>query len=405
MNGFDTKKLKIKLSGVLPFLNEKQKRLLIGSEAKSIGRGGIQILSDMTGMDRKTIRKGIQELSKKRKIVDRVRISGGGRKKTTVKNPDLKKLIENLIEPDSRGDPESPLRWTTKSVRNISDFLLANGYGISHQTVASILHELEYSLQGNKKTKEGADHPDRDDQFKHINKTVKKFLSAKSPVISVDTKKKELVGNYKNPGKEWEVKGTPKEVNGHDFPDPKLPKAVPYGVYDIGNNTGWVNVGISADTAEFAIDSIAYWWNKIGKKKYLKATKILICADAGGSNSYRSRLWKKKLQEFCDKTKIQVSVCHFPPGTSKWNKIEHKLFSFISINWRGKPLLTYQTIINLITATKTKTGLIVKARLSKKMYTKGIKVSEEDMQALNIHKDEFHGEWNYTIKPRRSYSR
>lgn len=286
MNGFDTKKLKIKLSGILPFLNEKQKRLLAGSEAVSIGRGGIQILSDITGMDRKTIRKGIQELQKKKKNIERIRLPGGGRKKITIQNPDLIKVIENLIEPDSRGDPESPLRWTTKSVRNISDFLLKNGYEISHQTVASILHDLEYSLQGNKKTKEGADHPDRDAQFKHINKTVKKFLLAKFPVISVDTKKKELVGNYKNSGKEWEAKGMPKEVNGHDFPDPKVPKAIPYGVYDIGNNTGWVNVGISSDTAEFAVDSIEYWWSKIGKKKHSKATQLLICADSGGSNSH-----------------------------------------------------------------------------------------------------------------------
>jgi Rhodopirellula transposase DDE domain len=219
------------------------------------------------------------------------------------------------------------------------------------------------------------------------------------PVISVDTKKKELVGNYKNPGKEWKSKGSPEEVNGHDFPDPKVPKAVPYGVYDIGNNSGWVNVGISADTAEFAVESIQYWWKNIGRKKYNKSKRILICADAGGSNSYRSRLWKKKLQEFCNTEKIAVSVCHFPPGTSKWNKIEHRLFSFISINWRGKPLLTYQTIINLITSTKTKTGLIVKARLNRKTYKKGIKISKAEMQKINIHKDKFHGEWNYTIKP------
>ncbi len=266
-----------------------------------------------------------------------------------------------------------------------------------------ILHDLEYSLQGNRKTKEGKSHPDRDAQFKHINKKVKQFLRAKSPVISVDTKKKELVGNYKNNGKEWEKKGKPREVNGHDFLDPSVPKAVPYGVYDIAENKGWVNVGMSADTAEFAVDSIKYWWNKIGKKKYPKSRELLICADAGGSNSYRSRLWKKELQNFCNSENIQVSVCHFPPGTSTWNKIEHRLFSFISTNWRGeKPLLSYQVIISLITSTKTKTGLTVKARLNKKIYSKGIQVSKIEMQQLNIRKNSFHGEWNYTVKPKNN---
>ena len=249
---------------------------------------------------------------------------------------------------------------------------------------------------------EGNDHPDRDSQFQYINTIVKKYLSIKMPVISVDTKKKELIGNYKNPGSEWAAKGKPKEVNGHDFPDPAVPKAVPYGIYDIGDNKGWVNVGISADTAEFAVGSIKYWWRKIGKKKYAEKNKLLICADAGGSNSYRSRLWKKKLQELCDVENIEISVCHFPPGTSKWNKIEHRLFSFISINWHGKPLTTYQIIINLIAATKTKTGLAVQARLDKKIYKKGIKVLESEMQDLNIHKSKFHGEWNYTLKPRKS---
>jgi transposase len=400
MNGL-VAKLKIKLSGILPFLNEKQRRLLIASEATTIGRRGISILSAITGVDRKTIRRGINELkTKNKKDIERVRAIGGGRKKVTDKNPKLKKIIEDLIEPDTRGDPESPLRWTCKSVRNISDFLREHGYDVSSKTVATILHDLEYSLQGNRKNKEGKNHPDRDTQFKYINKIVKRFLRNKFPVISVDTKKKELVGNYKNPGREWKYKNNPEEVNSHDFPDKKIPKAVPYGVYDIGNNSGWINIGISSDTAEFAVDSIKYWWRKIGRKRYSKSNKLLICADAGGSNGYRSRLWKKTLQEFCDSEKIQISICHFPPGTSKWNKIEHRLFSFISINWRGKPLLTYQTIINLITSTKTKTGLIVQARLNKKIYKKGIKVSKKEMQCLNIIKDKFHGEWNYTIKPR-----
>ena len=393
--------LRKKLSGILPLLNERHRRLLAGSEAIAIGYGGIKILADITGMSSKTIKKGVEEIKQGNKKFKGIRISGGGRKKISEQEPKIKKIIEDLIEPDTRGDPESPLRWTIKSVRNISDFLKEKGFEISYKTVASILHDLEFSLQGNRKTKEGKDHPDRDSQFKYINKTVKKFLRIKHPVISVDTKKKELVGNYKNAGKEWKPKSAPDEVNGHDFPDPKVPKAVPYGVYDIANNTGWVNVGMSADTAEFAVESIQYWWKKIGKKEYKKSKKLLICADAGGSNSYRSRLWKKKLQEFCDAEKIEVSVCHFPPGTSKWNKIEHRLFSFISINWRGKPLLTYRTIINLIKSTKTKTGLKVMARLNKKKYKKGIKVSNEEMQQLNIHKNNFHGEWNYKIKPRK----
>src|SRR3990167_1088722 len=324
--------LRKKLSGILPLLNERQRRLLVGAEALSIGYGGIRILSDITGMNCKTIRRGIDELQQKNKKFQGVRIKGGGRKKISNQNPKIKKIIEDLIEPDTRGDPESTLRWTCKSVRNISDFLKEKGCLVSHRTVASILHDLEYSLQGNRKTKEGKNHPDRDGQFKYINKVVKKFLRVNEPVISVDTKKKELVGNYKNPGKEWKSKSSPEQVNGHDFPDPKVSKAVPYGIYDIGNNSGWVNVGISADTAEFAVESIQNWWQKIGRKKYGKSKRILICADAGGSNSYRSRLWKKKLQEFCDAEKIEVSVCHFPPGTSKWNKIEHRLFSFISIN-------------------------------------------------------------------------
>jgi len=401
VDGIAKRKLKKKLSGILPFLNEKQKRLLIGAEALSLEYGGIKILSDITGVDYKTIRRGIDEVQDGKSNTNRIRDNGGGRKKIVDHDPEIIQLIEDIIEPDTRGDPESPLRWTCKSVRNIADFLNEEGCSISHQTVANILHDLEYSLQGNKKTKEGKDHPDRDQQFKYINKTVKKFISSKNPVISVDTKKKELVGNYKNIGKELCKKGCPEEVNGHDFPDPLVPKAVPYGVYDIADNTGWVNVGISADTAEFAVASIKYWWKKSGKKRYPKTDKILICADAGGSNSYRSRLWKKELQLFCDAEKIKISVCHFPPGTSKWNKIEHRLFSFISINWRGKPLVTYQTIINLITSTKTKTGLTVKARLDKKSYKKGIKVSNAEMKELNIYKNKFHGEWNYTIKPRK----
>ncbi len=310
-------KLKKKLSSILPLLNEKQKRRLVGAEAVAIGRGGIKISCDITGISCPTIRKGISELGSQARYDDRVCIQGGGRKKTIDQSPEIKELLEEIIEPETRGDPESPLRWTCKSVRNIAELLNEEGYGVSYQTVASILHELEFSLQGNKKTKEGDDHPDRDQQFKYISKAAKYFLNNKNPVISVDTKKKELVGNYKNPGREWQAKGKPKEVNGHDCPNPKVSKAIPYGIYDIGDNKGWVNVGITSDTAEFAVESIRQWWKKMGKKRYPKSKTLLICADGGGSNGYRSRLWKVELQKLADSEKILISVCHFPPGTSK----------------------------------------------------------------------------------------
>jgi transposase len=393
--------LKIKLSGVLPELNERQRRILLAAEATSVGYGGIRTLSDISGVAESTIRRGIDELRKKPKNLVNARRKGGGRKRVTETNPDLEQILQEIIEPDTRGDPETPLRWTCKSVRNIADALKKEKLTVSHQTVAAILRNLEYSLQGNKKTKEGADHPDRNKQFLYINKIAKQFLAQNNPVISVDTKKKELVGNYKNAGKEWTTKGEPVEVNGHDFPDKAVPKAVPYGVYDIANNKGWVNVGITADTAEFAVESIVQWWLKMGKKRYPKSRQLLIFADAGGSNGYRSRLWKKEIQKLSTRERLQITVCHFPPGTSKWNKIEHKLFSFISMNWRGKPLLSYQTVINLIASTKTKTGLTVKARLDKRTYQKGIEVSKEEMAKINLNKHSFHGEWNYTIKPRQ----
>lgn len=391
--------LKIKLSGVLPELNERQRRILLAAEAESIGYGGIKILSNISGVAVSTIRRGIKELKKKPKKLISVRREGGGRKRSTETNPELTRILQEIIEPETRGDPENPLRWTCKSVRNISDALKKEKLDVCHQTVASILHELEYNLQGNKKTKEGADEPDRNKQFLYINKFAKKFLKNNDPAISVDAKKKELVGNYKNVGRELSKKGKPLEVNGHDFPDPKVSKAVPYGVYDIANNKGWVNVGISSDTAEFAVESIRQWWLKMGSKRYPDSKKLLIFADAGGSNSYRSKLWKKEVQKLSNRENLEITVCHFPPGTSKWNKIEHRLFSFISINWRGKPLLSYEVIINLIASTKTKTGLSVKARLDKKTYKKGIEVTDQELKKINLIKHSFHGEWNYTIKP------
>jgi transposase len=399
------KELKIKLSIILPEMNERQRRIIAASEAVELGYGGVSALAEMTGLSRNTIMRGVEDLKiikKRRKKVgrsDRVRKGGGGRKKITEVCPDIQLVIESLIEPDVRGDPESPLRWTCKSVRNISDLLKAKGYEVSRQTIANILHDLEFSLQGNRKTKEGNNHPDRDQQFRFINKSVKKFLRNSSPVISVDTKKKELVGSYKNAGKEWSAKGSPVDVNGHDFPDPKVPKAIPYGVYDIANDKGWISIGITADTAEFAVNTIRKWWKTDGCKKYPRAKELMICADAGGSNGYRSTLWKRELQGFANEFKVNISVRHFPPGTSKWNKIEHRLFSFVSINWRGKPLINYQTIVQLIAATKTKSGLTVKAYIDKRKYKKGIKVPKHVLEKLNIEREDFHGEWNYTLKP------
>jgi len=377
--------------------------VLVASEAKAYGRGGVAIVARITGMCRQTIYNGLVDLAAghgQAHVTDRIRKPGGGRKKLRDQNPELVKKIEDLVDPVTRGDPESLLRWTCKSVRNVERGLLKVGYSVSYRTVARILNEQEYSLQANRKTSEGKkDHPDRDRQFHYINEQAKQFLRDGEPVISVDTKKKELVGNYKNGGREWGKKGRAVEVLSHDFPDPEVPKAVPYGIYDIGNNTGWVNVGMDADTAEFAVESIRQWWRWMGKKRYPKAKDILICADSGGSNGYRCHLWKRELHKLASHHKLRITVCHFPPGTSKWNKIEHRLFSFISMNWRGRPLTDYRTVVNLIASTRTKSGLTVKVRLDKKSYQRGIKVSPEEMQKIALRQHAFHGEWNYTIKP------
>lgn len=399
----DKDAIKIKLSVVLPHLNEKQRRILAAAEAQTLGYGGIQKISEITGISRPTLYRGLQDLQKTSgKAVDilRVRNPGGGRKKISEGQPDLLVALEALVEPSTRGDPESPLRWTCKSVRDLASTLNKKGYTVSYPTVASLLHDQEYSLQANRKTSEGkADHPDRDQQFRYINSQVKKFISNGIPVVSVDTKKKELIGNYKNSGREWSRKGEYRAVLSHDFPDPKVPKAVPYGVYDIGDNSGWVNVGIDADTAEFAVESIRQWWRRLGRKRYPKATSLMICADSGGSNAHRSHLWKRELQKLATQADISISVCHFPPGTSKWNKIEHRLFSYITMNWRGRPLVSYETVVNLIASTRTKTGLQVKARLDTRKYERGIKVSKEELERINIKRARFHGEWNYLISP------
>jgi len=393
-------KLAVKYKKIFPLLNEKQRRLVAASDAEFIGRGGIVKVSQASGMSRSTINIGMKELqSGSIAEKERSRKAGGGRKTLFETNPSLEGDIDMIVSPVTRGDPESPLIWCSKSLRNIASALQSKGHRISHNAVGMILKGQGYSLQANRKTHEGGDHPDRDGQFEFINNQTKSYLNNGQPVVSVDCKKKELIGNYKNGGKEWEVKKKPVEVNVYDFMDKKLGKAVPYGIYDLYKNEGWVNVGISRDTAKFAVSSIRTWWGQMGSQCYPNAKEILITADGGGSNSSRSRLWKMEIQKFSNETGMQVRVCHFPPGTSKWNKIEHKMFSFISMNWRGKPLVSLQVIVNLIGATKSSSGLKIKASIDENIYEKGLKVSDEEFQKINIEKDGFHGEWNYVVKP------
>ena len=401
----DTHMIKKRFDILAPFLNERLRRIFAAAEAEIIGYGGISIVSRETGVSRRAIAQGCEEI-KQPPIKDkkRIRKKGGGRKRTVDKDPTLKKDLESLIEPVTRGDPESPLRWTCKSVRNLSDELNRMGHKTSHNLVANLLNEMGYSLQANRKTLEGSSHPDRDVQFEHINQKAKDFQALNQPVISVDTKKKELVGNFKNGGREIRPQGDPERVRVHDFIIPALGKASPYGVYDITNNVGWVNVGIDHDTSEFAVESIRRWWNSMGEEMYPHAKQLLITADSGGSNGYRVKLWKLELQKLADETGLIISVCHLPPGTSKWNKIEHCLFSFITQNWRGKPLVSHQVIVNLISATKNRTGLRVECRIDDNTYPKGIKVSDEEMSRINIQRDIFHEEWNYTISPTRDSS-
>lgn len=387
---------------MLSKLNEKQRRHMLASEAKAFGYGGIKIVSEIAGASKKTISTGIKELANSAtNSIKTIRKKGGGRKKKEIQHHNLGQEILNRIESSVRGDPESTLLWSSKSSRKLADDLKKSNYDVSHVTVARILNDLGYSLQANKKTHEGSKkNPDRNAQFEHIDEQAKAFIRAEQPVISIDTKKKELIGNFKNNGREYAPKNTPKEVNAYDFLSEALCKAVPYGVYDIVRNQGWVNVGISSDTAAFAVESIKRWWNGLGKASYPEATQLMITADCGGSNGSRVRLFKKELQKFADETGLSISVCHFPPGTSKWNKIEHRLFSFISTNWRGEPLLDLVTIVNLIGNTRTNAGLKVCCELDENEYKKGIKVTDEEMEALNIERDQFHGEWNYTIKPK-----
>jgi Rhodopirellula transposase DDE domain len=392
-----------------PHLRERGTRLWAAVEALSFGPGGVRAVAEALAISAKTILQGKRELQAQPTHPDsdlvggRQRRPGGGRKSVLEKHPELRSLIEQIVDPATRGDPMKPLRWISKSLPHIVDELGRQGYKLSPTTVSKILYEeLDYGMQGLRKTREGSSHPDRDAQFQHLNRQCQEFQRRGQPVISVDSKKKETVGRYKNGGQEWQPKGKPEEVNTHDFPNPKLGKVTPHGVYDLAKNQGWVSVGIDHDTAEFAVDSIRQWWKRMGQPAYPHAQELLITADAGGSNNYRTRLWKYALQKFADETGLRITVCHFPPGTSKWNKIEHRMFCHITANWRGRPLETHEVIVNLIANTQTSKGLTIQADLNVNSYTKGIKISDEEMARLNITPADFHGEWNYCLSPRVS---
>ncbi|MGH2612745.1 MAG: ISAzo13 family transposase, partial [Rhabdochlamydiaceae bacterium] len=388
-----------KYEKLYPLLSEKDWRIVLGGDAEALGYGGISLVSELAGVSRPTIILGRKELNGEIETAEslQVRKPGGGRKKETEKQSGLKEELESMMEPVTRGHPESILKWTCISTRNLSKELKKRGYPVGYKIVGRLLNEMGYSLQSNAKSYEAsAQHPDRNAQFAYINKKAQKYIKTGEPVISVDTKKKEKLGNFKNNGKEYRKKEDARRVNAHDF---GIDKAAPYGIYDEVHNEGFVNVGTSADTSEFAVDSIRHWWNLIGKKRYPDSNKLLITADGGGSNGYRVKLWKTSLQKFANKSGLEITVCHFPPGTSKWNKIEHRLFSYISLNWKGTPLIDIETMIKLIGAVSTGTGLKVKARKETKQYKKGIKIEDEDLKEVNLSKHKFHGEWNYTIKP------
>jgi transposase len=385
-----------------PLLDERARRLVLAAEAVALGHGGIAAVARATGASRPKITRGIAEIAAGTPLPKgRIRRSGAGRKRTVARDPAILTNLERLIEPVSRGEPDSALRWTIKSVRRLSDELVTMGHRTSHRMVAELLHELGYSLQANRKVREGSSHPDRNAQCEHIHGKVEAFQARRDPVVSVDTKKKELVGDFKNAGRELRPVGEPEVVRMHDFPLPDLGKATPYGVYDLSDNSAWVSVGVDRDTAQFAVETLRRWWYTMGKPSYPEARRLLVTADCGGSNGARLRLWKWELQRLADEAGLEISVAHFPPGTSKWNKIEHRLFSFITQNWRGKPLISHEVIVNLIAATTTRTGLRVQSQLDTSSYESGIKISDQQMQELNLRRDEFHGEWNYTIGPRQ----
>lgn len=395
-----SKDLRKKLGGIWSFLDERSRRIVAANEARSLGYGGVCAVQRACGLSRVTIAKGLREIAEGATLpAGRIRHEGAGRKRVTERDPGLLSALDNLIEPATLGDPESPLRWVCKSTKTLSRELARLSHPVCAVKVGDLLHEMHFSLQSNRKTEEGAGHPDRDAQFRYINAQVKRALREGAPVISVDTKKKELIGNYVNAGRRWNRSKQPVRVNGHDFPGPEVPRAYPYGIYDIGRNAGFVNVGTDHDTGAFAVASIRGWWRAEGRGLYPKALRVLITADGGGSNGYRLRLWKVSLQKLADETGLSVSVCHFPPGTSKWNKVEHRLFSFISSNWRGEPLRDYETIVSLIARTTTAAGLKVTCRLDRRKYATGKRVTNEEMARVNLHPAKFHGEWNYTIQP------
>jgi transposase len=397
--------LAAKFPVLLPHLDERQRRLYLGSEARSLGHGGIEAVARAAGVSRQMVAAGAAELEGGGEPLGRARRPGGGRKKLAGTDAGLKAALLALVDPGARGDPESPLRWTTLSLRNLAAELTRQGHRVGPDTVAKLLREEHFSLQGNAKTAEGARHPDRDAQFRYINAQARDHLAAGQPVISVDAKKKQNVGSFKNGGREWRPQGDPEPVNVYDFIDKEKGKVTPYGVYDVGANTGWVNVGTDHDTAAFAVQTIRTWWSKAGQPAYPAATRLLICADGGGSNGYRTRLWKTELAALATETGLQITVCHFPPGTSKWNKIEHRLFSHISMNWRGRPLTSHEVIVQTIAATTTRTGLTVAAELDPGEYPKGIKISDRQMKDLEqreLRRHQFHGEWNYDLIPARS---
>jgi hypothetical protein len=393
----DEEGLARKLAVILPRLNERERRVVLGAEARALGRGGISAVARAAGMSRPTVAKAVAELDQP-PPAGRIRRPGGGRRRLTDNDPGLVAALEALVDPETRGDPESPLRWTCKSTRQLADALCAVGHQISYHTVGELLHGLGYSLQANVKTREGASHPDRDAQFRYLSGQVSVYLGAGDPVVSVDTKKKELVGDYKNSGRDWRPEKEPVQVNTHDFPGPEG-KAIPYGVYDVAANTGWVNVGRDHDTAAFAVATLRRWWTSVGKTVYPHTDRLLICADAGGSNGYRTRLWKAELATMARDTGLAITCCHLPLGTSKWNKIEHRLFAHILMNWRGQPLESHEVVVDLIAATTTRTGLRVHAELDEHVYPKGVKVCDRDMAALALEKHAFHGDWNYTLYP------
>jgi len=394
-----SRELQRKFAQMWPHLDERTRRLVAATEAVQLGYGGIARVSRACGLTRVTIAKGVRDLTAAPLPPGRLRRPGAGRPKLIVQDPGLPRRLEALVEPVARGDPASPLRWTCKSTRTLAATLAAQAHPVSHATVAQLLRDLGYSLQGNRKTEEGADHPDRDAQFQHINAEVQGALARGIPVLSVDTKKKEVLGDFDNRGRRWRPAKSPELVQGHDFPGPALPRAYPYGIYDLGRNTGFVNVGTDHDTGAFAVASLRGWWRHEGRRLYPRTRQLLLTADGGGSNGYRLRLWKLELQAFADATGLALTVCHFPPGTSKWNKVEHRLFSFISSNWRGEPLRDYETVVRLIAGTSTAKGLTVTCRLDRRKYAVGRKVTDAEFATVNLHPHPFHGEWNYTIRP------